>query len=267
MMHHDRLTLAGLLLIAAVAAGCASDGAMRRVEAAKWNAIPSDARAEVERKQEPAMAQALEEQRKATAQEQEAREAMARPMPPAPAATPAISAVAPTGDAERDLAAAKAEADYQAALKEHDTALARARSKVDARKRAWQEANLHYRALAADAAALQVEKARAEYELAKAQSVSDHARGDQPYDVDGYRGQFARREKLWWEARDKASEARALHDRRLTELTAAKLEYAAVRRDAPTPPAVQVPDSERPGKGKAARAGAGKAKSDRVTRK
>jgi hypothetical protein len=264
-----------LLLLAAATAGCASNSGMRRVEAAKWSAIPSGDRAAVEQKQEPAVAQALEEQRKAAAQEAEARESMARPMPPESSPAPVEVAVTPTGDAERDLAAAKAEADYQAAARDHEAALARARSKCDARKRAWQEANLHYRALATTAAARHVEAAQAEYELAKAQSVSDHARGDQPYDVSGYRGQFARRERIWSDARDKAFEARALHDQRLTELTAAKLEYAALRRDAPTPPAVQVPDSDRPGKGKgkgkakakAARAGAGKAGPERVTQK
>jgi hypothetical protein len=248
----NRMYRWSLLLLLIAAAGCAPKAGMRRVDRATWQSVPDAQRAEVDRAHQPELTRAVDEHRRAAIAAEEAEGLLATQPAPAPVTAVAALPAPIAGPAEGqnpgptlDEASMRAEATWREASRDHEAALAKARREVDVRKRAWQESNARFRVATARAAELRVAMLDASYELARAQLVSDRARGDQPYEVSGYRGQFARLERAWSDARDQASLAHKLHDQRLSALTAAKAEYAELRRESPPAPKIQVASSKR----------------------
>jgi hypothetical protein len=211
------------LLLASVCwiAACASSGSLRSVESDHWKSVPPAWREKIERVHAALIAGAMEERRKAAAAVEDARRALNQrngvQAPP--------TAAVPEGDPA-----------WQEAWKAYERAQADARGKIAASQEAFLKASLRWRERRLDAAEEHLRLVRAGFELAKAVTVMTYTPDDKEYDVDEYRGQFARLHRSWSEALRRAAAARAEADEHSRALASAKEAYARLRREGPTPP-------------------------------
>ncbi|HEY1817144.1 MAG TPA: hypothetical protein VGG74_32580 [Kofleriaceae bacterium] len=207
------------LLILVAVVGCAP--AFTTVPNDDWQAVAPARRATVDKAYDGHVAQLQQELRAANAAVAAA--------PKAHAMTPSVkpAAVVAPGD------------DWAVAMQRYEHDKTAARTQIDAASVAWQEAVVQYQRERIVWIERELDEARAQHELDRANTINRMLDESDVYETAGYRGQLAQFQTTRFEAEHRVDAARTALQRAAGQMTAAKETYATLVRTGPMAPTSQ----------------------------